>query len=264
MSTNGYNIEHFTKSKTFVSRFSAFRDKYRVQLSITLAVLASITFIVAEIADPVKQYILDSNLLQYLIFIFILDLTVSVYLQQRAPTTYLMKNQDESMPKLIESVKHCKSNGADLLEYAGATTLPLIRAIHREDVPLRLLIKHPETITGIQKERMLTTLDTLYNSIFDNYKGYFEIRCYKLPFNLRGRRMGKELLELGWLTHDKKNATAYGHANPSVLVDLSIKHNDYLLNFFNKTFEDLWNDNETEDGKAVFDRLTQKGKHSKK
>jgi hypothetical protein len=254
METTGYNNEQFNKPNTLTGKFAAFRDKYRVQLSVTLAVVASVTFIVAEIIPPIQKFIFDSGLLQYLIFLFLLDLTVSIYLQQKSPTTSLVKNQDESMPRLIEAVKLCRSDGADLIEYAGATTLPLIRAIQREGVKMRLLVKHPETILGIQRERMITTLDTLYNSIFEDSVGKFEIRCYKLPYTLRGRRLGKEILEIGWLTPDKKRQMAFGHSNPSVLVDLSVKHNDYLLKFFDKTFDDLWNDDETEDGKLVLDK----------
>lgn len=254
METTGYNNEQFKNPNTLIGKFTVFRDKYRVQLSATLAVVASLTFIVAEIIPPVQKFIFDSGLLQYLIFLFLLDLTVSIYLQQKPPKTYLVKNQDESMLKLIEAVKHCKSDGADLIEYAGGTILPLIRAIQREGVKMRLLIKHPETITGIQRDRMIGTLDTLYNSIFEDAENKFEIRCYRLPYTLRGRRLGKEVLELGWLTPDKKRETAYGHSNPSVLIDLSVRHNYYLLKFFDKTFDDLWNDDETEDGKSVLER----------
>ena len=120
---------------------------------------------------------------------------------------------------------------------------------------MRLLVKHPETVVGIQRQRMLATLDTLYNSIFDNYTGSFEIRCYRLPFTLRGRRLGREVLELGWLTPDIQRQTAYGHANPLILVDLSTKRNEHLQMFFDRTFNDYWKDDKTEDGRAVLGRL---------
>ncbi len=264
MNSTGYNIQQITETKTFLSRFNAFRDRYRIQFSATLAVIASITFVVATIIPIVQKYVSDSGLLQYLTVIIVLDLAVTIYRQQRPENTTLIKNQDDSMPKLIEVVEHCKTDGVDLLEYAGATALPLIRAIQRNGVPFRLLVKHPNTVSGIQKQRMITTLDTLYNSIFDNCEGTFEIRCYKLPYTLRGRRLGRELLELGWLTPDIKRVTAFGHANPSVLADLSIKSNDYLYHFFNKTFLDYWEDKNTEDGNVVLTKLlsgTKKVRH---
>jgi len=259
MRKTGFNDESYLQQNTtLMGRFKRFIDNFRIQFYATFAVIASITFVLSEIVPSIQKYIFDNGLLQYLILLFILDISASIFLQKRPLTTHVVKNQDESMPKLIECVKHSKTTGVDLLEYAGATTLPLIREIQREGIPMRLLIKHPDTITGLQKVRMITTLDTLYNSIFDNSNNKFEIRCYRLPYTLRARRIGKEILELGWLTPDKKHHSAYGHANPSVLVDISIKQNDYLLSFFNKTFDDLWNDKDTEDGLVVFNRLSNK------
>ncbi len=251
----GFSIVQTAEAKTILGRFTTFRDQYRVHASATLAVLAALTFIAAEIVPAVQQFVFASGLIQYVTLMVLLDLAISVYLQQRPPATRLVRNQDESMPRLIEAVAHCRTDGADLLEYAGATTLPLIRAIRREGVSMRMLVKHPETVAGIQKQRMITTLDTLYNSIFDDYQGSFEIRCYRLPFTLRGRRLGKEVLELGWLTPDVRRQMAYGHANPSLIADLSTRSNEYLRIFFDRTFEELWKDDGTEDGRAVLERL---------
>jgi hypothetical protein len=222
---------------------------------VTFAVLATIAFLTGEIVPKVNEFIFHSGVLQYITFIVLLDLSVSVYLHQARPTTRVSKNQDESMPGLIEAVPHCRAGSADFLEYAGATALPLVRAIQREGVPMRMLVKHPDTLLGLQKQRMITTLDTLFNSIFDGQSGSFEIRCYRQAFAVRGRRLGDEVLELGWLTPDLKHQTAYGHSNPSLVADLSTKSNRYLLEFFERTFSDLWNAQDTEDGRTVLERL---------
>lgn len=243
------------KSGTFWSRFKAFVDRYRVQASVAFGIIAIITFTLGEMIPKVQEWVFKSGVMQYLTLLVVLDLAVAIYMNQAPPITEISANQDESLPRLIDAVPLCRSTGADLLEYAGQTTLPLIRAIQREGVPMRMLVKHPDTISGLQKHRMVTTLDTLFNSIFEGYSGTFEIRCYTLPFTLRGRRLGRELLELGWLTFDLKRETAYGHANPSVLADLSTKKNEYLLKFFERTFNDLWGAADTEDGRAVLKRL---------
>jgi hypothetical protein len=241
--------------QTLASRFKAFLDRHRVQALATFAVIVALTFIAAQILPPVQQFVLKRGVIQYATLLLVLDLAVSVFLQQAPGRTRLSQNQDESLPRLIEAVPHCRTDGVDLLEYAGATTLPLIRDIQREGVPLRMLVKHPDTVSGLQKQRMITTLDTLYNSIFDGYTGKFEVRCYRLPFNVRGRRLGGEVLELGWLTTDLKRQSAYGHSNPSVIADLSTKSNEYLREFFDRTFSDLWTAADTEDGRAVLTRL---------
>jgi hypothetical protein len=238
-----------------LGKLNAFRKRYQAQTSIALAVIVALTFIVAEFVPAVQQFIITSGLLQYLTLAVLLDLAASIYVMQRPPATRIVRNQDESMPMLLEAVPRCRTDSIDLLEYAGATTLPLIRAIRREGVPMRMLVKHPETIVGLQRQRSIATLDTIYTSIFENYQGSFEIRCYRLPYTLRGRRLGNELLELGWLTPDLKRQTAFGHGNPSLLVDLSNRSNDHLLTFFKTTFETYWSDQGTEDGRAVLARL---------
>lgn len=243
------------EAKTMIGKFNAFRERYRIQTSVALAVLAALTFIAAEFVPAIQQFILTTGLLQYITLVVLLDLAASIYVMQRPPVTRIARNQDESMPRLLEAVPHCRTNSVDLLEYAGATTLPLIRAVRREGVPMRMLVKHPETVDGLQRQRNLTTLDTICNSIFDDYRSSFEIRCYRLPYTLRGRRLGNELLELGWLTPDVKRKTAFGHGNPSLIADLSNKNNEHLRIFFDTTFETLWNDGGTEDGRAVLERL---------
>lgn len=120
---------------------------------------------------------------------------------------------------------------------------------------MRMLVKHPATVSGLQRHRMITTLDTLYNSIFENCPADCEIRCYRLPFNMRGRRMGREMLEIGWLTSDVRRQTAYGHSNPCVLVDLTSSKNEYLREFFDRTFTDIWNAPDTEDAREVLEQL---------
>ena len=241
--------------KTLLGKFNAFRDRYRVHTYATLAVLATVSFFLAETVTVVHHFVATSGVLQFVTFIVLLDLAVAVHLLQRPPPARLARNQDESMTRLLETVQHCRIDGVDLLEYAGATTLPLIRAIARDVVPMRMLVKHPETIDGLQKQRNITTLDTLYNSIFSDYRGSFEIRCYKLPYSLRGRRLGKALLEVGWLTPDVKQQNAFGHGNPSLIVDLSTRSNEHLRVFFDRTFETLWNDKGTENALTVLERL---------
>ncbi len=252
--TGSSNVQK-VEAKTMLGRFNAFRERYRIQTSATLAVLAAVTFIAAEFVPAIQQFVLTTGLLQYITLIVLLDLAASIYVMQRPPATRIARNQDESMPRLLEALPRCRTDSVDLLEYAGATTLPLIRAIRREGVPMRMLVKHPETIDGLQRQRNITTLDTICNSIFDDYRGSFEIRCYRLPYTLRGRRLGKELLELGWLTPDVKRKTAFGHGNPSLIADLSNSNNEHLHIFFKTTFETYWNDQGTEDGRAVLERL---------
>lgn len=255
MNTLGSDVMAKMQPNTLLSRFNGLRERYRVHISTTLAILAALTFIAAQYVPAIQAFILSSGLLQYVILALIADLAISVHLQQRQPPIRVVCNQDEAMPILIESLPDCRGDSVDLLEYAGATTLPLIRAIVRAGIPMRMLAKHPETVEGMQKHRMITTLDTLYNSVVDDAITHFEIRCYRQPYTLRARRLGNVVLELGWLTPDLKRKTAYGHANPSLVADLATRQSTHLRLFFDRTFSALWNATDTEDGLAVLNRL---------
>ncbi len=233
------------------TRLTQFVGRYRRQTLLAIAVCVSLLVLAAQVVPEVQLFLISSGIIPFLTLLAVLDLSAAVHAAIRKPTFEIASNQDRSLPTLIESVPACRAESADLLEYAGATTLPLIRAIRREHVPLRILVKHPETVDGLQRQRMITTLDTLYTSVFEDYRGQYEIRCYRQPYSLRGRMLGSRLLELGWLTPDPKRQTAFGHANPSLLIDLTAGDHRELRSFFERTFEELWTAPDTVDALAV-------------
>jgi hypothetical protein len=63
------------------------------------------------------------------------------------------------------------------------------------------------------------------------------------------------MLEVGWLTPDIRREMAYGHGNPSFIVDISWPGNQGFLEFFNRSFRELWDAEDTEDGREVLKRL---------
>lgn len=239
------------RQRTFTARLRDFREKYRIQVAVALAVLVGASFIAAEVVSAVKTFIDESHLLSYLTLLVVLDVAVAIYAGKGESGPRIARNQDEALPRLLEAVPNCRHDSVELLEYAGATILPLIREIQREGVHLRMLVQHPDEIAGIQKQRLLATLDTIINSIFEDDLDSVEIRCYHEPYTLRARRLGEEVLELGWLTPDRKHNTTYGHQNPSILLNLSDGRKQYLRAFFDRTFADLWDSPTTENALTV-------------
>ena len=172
-------------------------------------------------------------------------------------------HQDAAMPALLEAVEQCRNVQVELLEYAGLTTLPLIRSLRLVGAHIRLLVKHPDTVVGLQRDRGLTTLDTLYTSLFLDYESSFECRCYRAPYSLRARQFGSHLLELGWLTPDIQRDTTFGYNNPSLLLDPTDPRFSHFVKFFGKTFSDLWEDQTTEDGLSVLGRPSKRAGRKK-
>lgn len=241
------------KRNPILARLQQLRDRYRAQTLIVIAIAAGLLLIVSKFFPGIEQFVRQNNVIEVVTLLILIDVAIAFEGYRVDQSIRVVENQDESLEELIDAVP--KASRADLLEYAASTTLPLIRAIQRSNVPVRLLIKHPETIEGLQRDRSITTLDTLFNSVFDEHTGKFEIRCYKLPFSLRGRYLHGRMLELGWLTPDDKRKTAYGHANPSSLVAMPNRRNDHLREFFERTFKDYWEHPETEPGYEVLKRL---------
>jgi hypothetical protein len=244
------------KHDSIVAKFNKVLAQYRPQLLVVLAVAAGLLLLASQIFPQVQSFLLQTNVVSIVTLLIVIDLASMQLSEAKTSGQALAANQDESMPLLVERVAECRNGSADLLEYAGATTLPLIRKIAREGIAIRILIKHPETTQGLQKDRMITTLDTLYNSVFDGATGGFEVRCYRQPYSLRGRKLGEALLEVGWLTPDYRRHTAYGHGNPSFLVELTNPASKPLLELFTRTFADLWDAPDTEDGMLVLVRLS--------
>lgn len=253
MTTNGYDDN---ENLTIWSKIVTFKNKHWKNIAYGLLIIIFIISILVGSIDKVKELLSVQELLfiyLYLILMVVMDISITINSNKRK-SIRIKEKQDKSMPVLIDYVQQCSVNDtSDLIEYAGQSTLPLIREIKDKGLKIRLLIQHPDNISGAQKQRSLATLDTLYKTIFSGSTN-FEIRCYKQPYTLRGRKIGDKILELGWLTPDIQNKTTFGLVNPSVLVDLSDRKNDYLLKFFKKTFNDLWNDSHTDDGNTVLNK----------
>ncbi len=243
-------------AQTRVDKFRELQRRYQPWFLAVLAVAATILFILAQFFSGVQSFLLSKNVIAYTTLLIILDISSSIGSIERKPSLRTQENQDTAMPILLAQAKRCRHINADLLEYAGQTTLPLIRALRASGAHVQILVKHPETVTGHQLGRNLTTLDTLYTLIFNDYPENFECRCYRLPYSLRGRKFGDQLLEIGWLTPDVPRETTYGHNNPSILVEASSDDYGHYVGFFNRTFEDLWNHSSTEDAHVVLKRLS--------
>jgi hypothetical protein len=233
------------------SWFRRMQSRYQRTVLGALIVLASVSFLAAQVIKPVNEFLTSTGVLTYLTLIAVLDIALTVS-RMAMPTSRLSvgKEQDEILQDLLSAADGSRGESADLLEYAGVSTAPLIRRLREADVSMRILIKHPATCGAYQRRRTQANIESLYGSVLDGY-AKFEIRCYRASFGLRGRRIGTSFLELGWLTHDFKRDTAYGRANPSVHFNPKNDGGNPLIGFFDKTFEELWGHPETVDARST-------------
>lgn len=239
--------------QTLLWRLSNLVDQHRTRGLIAIVVAITIAVTASKVFPRIDALMKDVNVVAFITFLIVVDIALALNKKKPLDQVQFCENQDDSFQEMIPASKGCKK--AFLIEYAGATTLPLIRALHRERAQVRILIQNPGLMEGLHRERSIATLDTLYNSIFTATTDDFEIRCYALQYTLRGRYLQGKILELGWLTPDYKNKMAYGHTNPSLLVRVFDPSTEHFLSFFNRTFDDYWNHPGTVDGKLVLEKL---------
>lgn len=161
------------------------------------------------------------------------------------------ENQETTLPLLTKEISKHGVKSVKMIEYAGQTVLPLIRKAASSNVKVSLLVCHPDCLSKRQRDRSLSVLDTIYNSIFFDNPDNIEVKCYKLPFGLRGRLIDDSCLELGWLTSDIQGKTAHGHDNPSLFVRSHDPTFRFHHLFFLRTFDDLWSNETTIDARNV-------------
>lgn len=237
-------------------RVLALMAAWRLRVVTVLAILTLAVGIAGQIFDSVQEILVDRNIVGYLTLLVVIDIAAQGIGNARESSRDAAANQDFASPQLEAAASKSGKGEAQFLEYAGQTTLPIIRAAVRGRRPIRILVKHPETIEGtVQRQRSVSTLDTLLTQVFVNYPISWEIRCYKLPYSLRGRKIGNDLLEVGWLTPDPARASCHGHDNPSLLMHPGASENIQFLDMFDRTFQELWEHADSEDAALVLARL---------
>jgi hypothetical protein len=232
-----------------------FREKYWRRISVTIIVVCWALFIVGSQIDAVSSAFINSGALQLLILTVLLEMSFSASRQPHSAVKVASRDSDVGAT-LVSDIRDKHIAQADLLEFSGVAVEDLIRALATKGCRVRLLVKHPDSVGAFQKRRIISNLEALYGR---DYIDRVEIRCYTFPASLRGRKLGSELINLGWYTPFIENGSlaryeVMGHDNALVTAPLSSREGEGLAAMFQLTFDALWSANGTEDGRTVVDR----------
>lgn len=235
------------------AKFRQLLDEYRHKAILSLVVLAVALGLISELSDWVGSVIGGDKVVAYVTLLLVGDLALTIdEVVRSSRQLQVSPDQDELLPKLLDAADGMRAGeSAALLEYAGVSITPLIRKLRDRGAEIQILIKHPEECGRYQRQRTLTNIEALYASVLNGYDGHFEIRCYRAPHGLRGRLIGDELVEVGWLTPDFDRDTAFGRINPSVYANPNTTDGARLQALFTRTFDDVWNHGETVDGRTL-------------
>ncbi len=246
-------------------RFQRFREKYWPRIAITIIVVCWAVFIVGSQIAQVNKAFIDSGAIQLLILTLLLETSIAARREPRG-VVQVAGRDSEVGPSLVDDIKDKQILSADMLEFSGSAVEQLIRVLATKGCRVRLLIKHPDTVGAFQTRRIVSNLEALLGR---EYVDRVEIRCYRFGASLRGRRLGNELINLGWYTPFIENGElaryeVMGHDNALITAKLGTPEGRNLERMFQGVFDALWSAKDTEDGRLVVQRYSGMDEHSTK
>lgn len=137
-----------------------------------------------------------------------------------------------------------------MLEYSAVSVWDLIAWLAEQGASLRILIKHPASTTGdFQRTKILNSIRHLDRFVLREHRTRVQIRCYKSPASLRGKKFDDLLMDVGWYTpdlgrqgaaDDDEDWEVIGHLNPLVVSSAETEEGQHLREMFDRVFESLW------------------------
>jgi hypothetical protein len=242
-----------------MERFQRLREKYWRRISVTVIVVCWTVFIVGSQVSQVSKAFVTSGAVQLIILTLLLDMSIMATRENPGGVTRISGKESDINSSIVNEVRERRILNADLLEFSGVTVEELIRVLATRGCKIRLLVKHPDTVGPFQKRRIIANLEALFGR---DYVNMVEARCYRYPASLRGRRLGNELINLGWYTPLLENGTlsryeVMGHDNALVTAPIDTPEGRNLERMFQGVFDSLWTANDTEDGRAVVNRYSE-------
>jgi len=149
---------------------------------------------------------------------------------------------------LSEYIEDRRPNEVKMIEYSASTVDTIIHDAVVEGANVKILVKHPNsTIPDNQPSKILNQIQTLHSDL--NAPDSIQIRFYKPPAALRGRKFDNDLINCGWYTYqmsDERGTHLKGHINPTMLVTSDEKEEYRNVNeMFDRVFNSLWANGET-------------------
>lgn len=149
---------------------------------------------------------------------------------------------------LSEYIADRRPNEVKMIEYSSSTVDTIIHDAIIEGAEVKLLLKHPDsTIPDNQPSKILNQVKSIHSDLGGTKD--IQIRFYKPPAGLRGRKFDEDLINCGWYTYQTNNERGThlkGHINPTILVTSDEKEDYRDVNqMFDRMFNNLWKNSET-------------------
>ena len=184
----------------------------------------------------------------------ITDLTVTARALGSSRETHISRDQEANNDYLITLIRELPNiQAAKFLAFSGRDARVFVeQVLERSDCPVQLLIKHPDTVGHVQQRWILAELDRMRRYLLPKYGDRLQIRCYRQPYSLRGRKLEPHVVDVGWYTPKPGDPVeVVGHRNPLVTARLNSEGGVAISKMFDEVFEALWNAADSEDASAI-------------
>lgn len=203
-------------------------------------------------ADPVEVAAWTLVVLTVISWALLRDRIARV--QSPEADTWISRDQAEDTPRLQQLLEQFpRYEAADFLEYSCNHAWPLVnRAVKDAGCQIRILLRHPEGQGSAQKRWIEGSLMRLKRDYLDVHPGRIEVRCYREPASLRGRRFEPYVINVGWYTPYVDNEDqVLGHKNPLITARLTSEEGLKLSRMFAGLFNALWHSPSTASAEEV-------------
>lgn len=157
----------------------------------------------------------------------------------------LSKNYSDTAARLSKELAGLPPTTADLIEFSGDTVQQLIVELTGAGTRVRLLLKHPDSVGRAQREKIIWSYQYLKEHTSLQPES-LQVKFYRVPATIRGRRLDERLLNVGWYTPDispdgrVSDWEILGDLNPTITSDPGTSEGRALDEMFTRTFDGLW------------------------
>jgi hypothetical protein len=229
------------------TRIRALAERHRAAITRTIFVLTAAVVVVGWLVDEVQDFLLDSGLLLLLVLALLTDLTITVSrLTSGDHRLTAVRDDRESHEQLLAQIRAHPPKQVDMLEFSGYSVQPLLEQLAHRGCRVRLLVRDPTCAKEIQRTRILASVRHVQDLISKRYGAEIEIRYYRAPPSVRGRKFDDKVVWLGWYTPsvgpdgDTDDNEVMGHHNPTVICSTASDEGQGLRDFFDRVFAALW------------------------
>jgi len=239
--------------------------RYLVPTSVVISICVGAAWTVGLFWERLHEWLVERQVIEVLL-VYLVVATVfhldKVARELRAGGVRgilrISRDQKSDNQAFRDLIDHTKPRRADLIEFTTDTIHEIVDDLVAKKYTIRLLVKHPEGLTKFQKVRLKSRLDDLDRRTLDKHpdmRSKVQIRCYRQPASLRGRKLDDKVINVGWYTPKVGEVQVNGDGNPLVTASLDTPEGGHLGAMFDEAFKDLWEDRGTVDWQEVLNEL---------